>query len=210
MRNRRVGVASRLSSIPPISVSEWSTIMFFRLLAGLGFVLVAACGTVTKSIEDSAALHLDQVSTRVAEVATREGIPVDRSETVATARSDGGVVVLVPAPHEDGRLVAWLELPPTNPCSARLTPGYYVIEPRLTDTEAFLSLREINGSGGLEGLRSDLERDEFDDAQHPALIAVALAGEYFSSWGWHKCSDGIGCCRWVLTLDASTPGCGST
>ena len=203
MRTRREGTARRSTSTS-ISPDKWCTVMFVRIVPILFLAGVAACGRPPDSIEDSMALHLDQVSTRVAEVATRAGIPVDRSGTVTAARSDGGAV-FVPSPHDDGRLIGWLDLPPANPCAARLTPGYYVVEPRLTETEAFLTLREIDGPGRLEGLRSDLERNDDDDALHPGRIE--LGPEHFSSWGWVKCSDGIDCCRWVLTLDASTPGC---
>lgn len=176
-------------------------------LVAVIFLLISACGQPQESIEDSTARHLDRVSTRVAEVATRAGIPVDRSEALTAAHSDGTAVFL-PSTHEDGRLVGWLDLPATNPCAAHLTPGYYVVEPRLTETEVSLTLREIGGSSGLEGLRSNLERQVDDDELHPpTLVRIALGPEHFSSWGWVKCSDGIGCCRWVLTLDASTPSC---
>jgi hypothetical protein len=173
----------------------------------LALPFMAACERPQVSIEDSTGRYLDQVVTRVAEVATREGIPVIPSEALTAAHSEGAAVFL-PSTHEDGRLVGWLDLPATNPCAAHLTPGYYVVEPRLMETEVLLTLREIGGSSGLEGLRSDVEREVNDDDLHPpTLVRIALGPEHFSSWGWHKCSDGIGCCRWALTLDASTPGC---
>lgn len=173
----------------------------------LVIVFVTACGHSPVSIEDSTALHLDQVSARVAEVAAKADIPIDSSGTVTAAHSEGGTAVFMPAPHEDGRLVGWLDLPPANPCAARVTPGYYLIEPRLTKTKANLTLREIEGAGELDNLMSDLERKDDDETPHPTLVRIALGPEHFSVSGWHKCSDGIGCCRWVLTLDESTPGC---
>lgn len=173
------------------------------------FVIVcaAACGQAPDSIEDNTALFVDQVSTRVAEVAARENIPIDLSGTIAAVHGEGGAAVFVPTPHDDGRLVGWLDLPRSNPCATVLTPGYYVVEPRFTDSEAFLTIREIDGSGRLDDLSSTLERRADDEELHPSLLRIAFGAEHFSSWGWVKCSDGIGCCRWVLTLDASTPGC---
>lgn len=180
---------------------------FWRSFPVLVILSITACVRSPSSIEDSAAKHLKQVSTRIAEVAAKAGIPIDSSGTVIAVHSEAGSAAFVPAPHEDGRLVGWLDLPPTNPCAARITPGYYVIEPRLSKTEASLMLREIEGASGLSNLISDLERKDDDETLHPTLVRAAIGPEHFSVMGWHKCSDGIGCCRWVLTLDNTTPGC---
>lgn len=179
---------------------RWPIIIFAIFCA-------TACGRVPGSIEDSTTLFVDQVSTRVAEVAAREDIPVDLSGTIAAVHGEGGAAVFVPTPHDDGRIVGWLDLPRSNPCAKVLTQGYYVVEPRFTDSEAFLTIRGIDGSSRLDGLSSTLERRADDEELHPSLLRIAFGAEYFSGWGWVKCSDGIGCCRWVLTLNASTPGC---
>jgi hypothetical protein len=185
---------------------------FGRLSVKWGFfflfiAVAAACGHSPVSIEDSTRLHLDQVSTRVAEVATKAGIPIDSRGAVTAAHSEGGTAVFVPAPHEDGRIVGWIDLPPTNPCAARITQGYYLIEPHLTKTKANLTLRGIETSSGIDTFMSNLKRKDDDEMPHPTLVRISLGPEHFSVSGWHKCSDGLGCCRWALTLDESTPGC---
>lgn len=182
-------------------------VMIPRLVSILIVGCVAACGTPAPSVENSVALHLDQVSARVAEVAAEAGIPVERGAVVSTARGDGGAAVFLPSAHEDGRLVGWLQLPPANPCAARLPAGFYAVDVRLTAEEAFLTLREIDGSARLADLRSNLERFDDEDAPSTALARIALDPEQFLLGSWVKCSDGVGCCRWVLTLDSSTPGC---
>ncbi len=181
--------------------------MILRIVPIFTIVCVAACSNHTASIDRSTAHYLDRVSMNVADVSTRFSISVDRGSTVAAARSDGGAAVFTPSLADHGGFVGWLDLPKAHACAARLPAAYYVLDARVTATEAFLTLREVDGAARLEDLRFAVERID-DDTPVAAMARIAFGPERFLLGRWFRCSDGVGHCGWALTLDAATPGCG--
>ena len=76
-----------------------------------------------------------------------------------------------------------------------------------TVTEPILTLRKLSEGVKLKNLVSRLEKKDGDNRVHSTQVRVAIGPEHFSLSSWHRCSDVIGCCRYALTLDESTPGC---
>lgn len=176
--------------------------ILFRIALVLAVVGVAACASTVDQTTDR---YLENVSNNVAAVAKRIGVPIERGATVVAARSDGGVAVFSPS-SDQGGFVGWLDLASTHACAARLPAAYYVVQADVTQTEALLTLRQVDGDARLVGLRVAVELVDDDEPVTP-MARIALGPDQFLLGRWDKCSDGLGHCGIGLTLNASTHGC---
>lgn len=177
------------------------TIVFIFAAAG-----VTGCVSSTKSLQTSTEFYLKRASTDMSAVASRIGISVEKSETISIASGNGGAAVITPITDDSNGFISWLDLPKTNACASQLSSAFYIVSARSTLTDAFISLREIDGSAGLEGVRVLVERIS-DAAPVTPMARIALGPDALSFGRWFRCSDGVGHCGYALTLDANTPGC---
>ena len=177
------------------------TIVFILSAAGL-----TGCVNSTRSLQTSTEIYLKRASTDMSAVASRIGIPVEESETIAVAGGNGGAAVFTPVTNDSNGFISWLDLPKTNACASQLSSAFYIVSARTTLVDAVVSLREIDGSARLEGVRVLVERIS-DAAPVSPMVRVGLGPDTLSFGRWFRCSDGAGHCGYALTLDESTPGC---